>query len=157
MIFAKSPKVQKTLQKSWNEMIVERVYLALAEGIVDPPEGEISSYLKEGKNLVVFSSQQPGDGQWAVTSYETIRAGAGYTLLKLNLRTGRKNQIRVHLKDIGHPVAGDRKYGSTVNPMGRMGLHAQVISFLHPVTGRKMRFETRIPRKFVSVFDGLKN
>ncbi len=153
MIFAKSAKIQKTLQKSWNDMIIERVYVALAEGIVDPPAGEISSYLKEGKNLVVFSSQKPGDGQWAVTNYETIRAGAGFTLLNLNLRTGRKNQIRVHLKDIGHPVAGDRKYGSTCNPLGRMGLHALVISFFHPVNGRKMRFETRIPRKFNSVFD----
>lgn len=152
MVFAKSAKVQKLMQKSWNDIILERTYIALAEGDVVPPEGEISSYLRESKNMVVYSSQVPGSGQWAVTKYETLRSARGFTLLKMSLRTGRKNQIRVHLRDIGFPVTGDKKYGAVHNPIGRMGLHAQVLAFRHPVTLKEMRFETVIPRKFFAVF-----
>jgi 23S rRNA pseudouridine1911/1915/1917 synthase len=152
MLFCKSPKVQKKLQQNWNEIIRERVYLAIAEGQVNPPQGEISSYLKENISGLIYSGNDDGNGQWAVTQYETIRSGDNYTLLKMSLRTGRKNQIRVHLQDIGHPIVGDKKYGSKLNPLGRMGLHAQVIAFQHPVTGREMRFETRIPRKFSVLF-----
>ena len=148
MLFCKSAKVQKFLQQNWNDIIRERVYVALAEGLVDPPNGEISSYLQENANGVVWSSQEPGDGQWAVTEYETIKANEFLSLLRMSLRTGRKNQIRVHLQDIGHPILGDKKYGSKQNPLGRMGLHALVIAFQHPVTGKEMRFETHIPRKF---------
>jgi len=151
MLFAKSTRVQKIFQKSWNEIIRERCYVALAEGVVDPPEGEISSYLKENRQMVVYSGQEDGDGQWAVTRYETIKTVPGFSLLKLSLRTGRKNQIRVHLKDIGHPVTGDKKYGATMNPIGRLGLHAMVLAFRHPVNGREMRFETPVPRKFHEV------
>lgn len=151
MVFAKSAKVQKTMQKSWNDIIRERVYVALAEGHVDPPEGQISSYLRESKNMMVYSSQEPGDGQWAVTNYETVKSGDDFTMLRMSLRTGRKNQIRVHLHDIGYPVTGDKKYGAAQNPIGRMGLHALVIAFQHPVTGKEMRFETPVPRKFYAV------
>jgi 23S rRNA pseudouridine1911/1915/1917 synthase len=148
MLFCKNAKVQKILQQNWNDIIRERVYVALAEGLVEPPNGEISSYLQENATGVVFSSQEPGDGQWAVTQYETIRANEFLSMLRMSLRTGRKNQIRVHLHDIGHPILGDKKYGSKQNPLGRMGLHALVIAFQHPVTGKEMRFETHIPRKF---------
>jgi len=151
MLFCKSAMVQKTLQQNWNDIIRERVYVALAEGQVSPPNGEISSYLQENATGVVWSSQEPGDGQWAVTQYETIRANEYFSLLRMSLRTGRKNQIRVHLHDIGHPILGDKKYGSKQNPLGRMGLHALVIAFQHPVTGKEMRFETHIPRKFSQV------
>jgi len=104
LIFSKSARVQKILQKAWNEIIRERSYVALAEGEVNPPEGEISSYLKESPSRMVYSSKEEGDGRWSVTHYETLKRVPGYSLLKLNLRTGRKNQIRVHLADIGHPV-----------------------------------------------------
>lgn len=152
MMFAKSPSVQKKLQENWDEIIRERVYIALVEGAVQPPAGEISSYLRENKNMVVFSSQQPGDGKYAVTEYETVKSNDQFSLLRMSLRTGRKNQIRVHLKDIEHPIIGDKKYGSTVNPLGRMGLHALVLAFQHPVNGRELRFETTIPRKFHTIF-----
>ena len=152
MLFAKSEKVQKLFQNSWNDIIRERVYIAIAEGKVAPPEGEISSYLRENANRVVYSSQEQGDGQWAVTHYETIQSNNDFSLLKMSLRTGRKNQIRVHLMDIGHPIVGDKKYGSKQNPIGRMGLHATVIAFQHPVTGKEMRFETHAPRKFQLLF-----
>jgi 23S rRNA pseudouridine1911/1915/1917 synthase len=152
MLFAKSAKVQKMLQKSWNDIILERVYVALAEGLVEPPKGQISSYLREDKYMRVISSMEPGSGQWAVTDYSTIRSDENYSLLEMSLRTGRKNQIRVHLQDIGHPIVGDKKYGSSQNPVARMGLHALSIAFLHPVLQKELRFETTIPRKFFLVF-----
>lgn len=151
LIFSKSARVQKILQKSWNEIIRERSYVALAEGVVDPPAGDISSYLKESPSRVVYSSKEEGDGRWSVTHYETLKNVPGYSLLKLSLQTGRKNQIRVHLADIGHPVAGDKKYGAATNPLGRLGLHATVLAFRHPVTNREMRFELPVPRKFHEV------
>lgn len=152
LVFAKSAQVQKKLQKSWNELVLERGYIALVEGVVDPPEGEISSYLRENKNRLVYSSDEPGDGKWAVTKYRTIKTNEVYSLLQMTLRTGRKNQIRVHLSDIGHPVTGDKKYGSQVIPIGRMGLHARTLSFIHPVNGRVLNFTTAVPRKFYLVF-----
>jgi len=152
MLFCKSPKVQKILQQNWNDIIRERVYVAIIPGRLEPPSGEISSYLKENAIGQVFSSREEGDGQWAVTQYETIASGEQYSMLRMSLRTGRKNQIRVHLQDKGYPIIGDKKYGSKENPLGRMGLHAQVIAFRHPVTGKEMRFETKIPRKFAMMF-----
>ncbi len=151
LIFSKSARVQRIFQKSWNEMILERSYVALAEGTVEPPAGEISSYLKESSTRVVYSSKEEGDGRWSVTQYETLKRVPGYTLLKLTLRTGRKNQLRVHLGDIGHPVAGDKKYGAATNPLGRLGLHAYILAFRHPATGKEMRFELPVPRKFHEV------
>jgi 23S rRNA pseudouridine1911/1915/1917 synthase len=152
MMFARSARVQKILQENWNDIISERVYVAVVEGAVNPPSGEISSYLRENRNMVVFSSQEGDDGKYAVTHYETIRSGAVFTLLKMVLRTGRKNQIRVHLHDIGHPIVGDKKYGSKINPISRLALHAQVLAFMHPSTRRELRFETSIPRKFHELF-----
>jgi 23S rRNA pseudouridine1911/1915/1917 synthase len=152
MMFAKSPKVQKILQENWNDIIRERVYVAIVQGIVEPPTGEISSFLTESKNMVVYSSLDSEEGKYAVTHYETLKSVRDFSLLKMSLRTGRKNQIRVHLHDISHPIVGDKKYGSTVNPIGRLGLHAQVLAFQHPVNGRELRFETTIPRKFQELF-----
>jgi len=152
MLFCKSAQVQKIFQKNWNDIIRERVYIAVTPGNLDPPSGEISSYLKENAIGQVFSAPESGDGQWSVTQYETIRSNDNYSMLRMSLRTGRKNQIRVHLQDAGYPIIGDKKYGSKENPLGRMGLHALVIAFRHPVTGKEMRFETNIPRKFTLLF-----
>jgi 23S rRNA pseudouridine1911/1915/1917 synthase len=151
MMFAKSDRIQKRLQENWNDIIRERVYVAAVEGIVNPPEGEISSYLRENNNMVVYSSKED-DGKYAITNYITLKTNPTYSLLEMSLRTGRKNQIRVHLQDIGHPIVGDKKYGSKVNPISRLGLHAQVLAFQHPVNGRELRFETSIPRKFQELF-----
>ncbi len=152
MMFAKSARIQKRLQENWNDIIRERVYVAAVEGIVNPPEGEISSYLRENNNMVVYSSKEGDDGKYAITNYITLKTNPIYSLLEMSLRTGRKNQIRVHLQDIGHPIVGDKKYGSKVNPISRLGLHAQVLAFQHPVNGRELRFETSIPRKFQELF-----
>lgn len=147
MMFAKSKIVQQTLQNSWKESVYDRKYIALVEGAVQKSEGTITSWLKESKTLKMYSSQTPNDGQKAVTHYKVLQKAKDYSLLEVKLETGRKNQIRVHMQDIGHSIVGDKKYSSTQNPIGRMGLHAIEINFLHPTTGELMHFETDIPGK----------
>ena len=152
MMFAKSKRVQEVLQKDWNEAIIERSYVAIVEGSIEKTEGTITSWLKENKAMVMYSSQTPDDGLKAVTHYKVLKTNKLYSLLDVKLETGRKNQIRVHMKDIGFPVTGDKKYGAKLNPVGQMGLHARVLSFKHPVTGRALRFDTPIPLKFQKLF-----
>jgi 23S rRNA pseudouridine1911/1915/1917 synthase len=152
MVYAKNQVVKSKLQENWQSTVIERTYLAIVEGKPERPDGVITSYLKESSALKVYSSQNPEDGQWAVTHYRTMKSSDKFTMLKVNLETGRKNQIRVHMQDIGHPIVGDVKYGSKIDPIERLGLHAWVLSFIHPVTGKNMRFESHIPRKFLSLF-----
>ncbi len=152
MMFAKSEEMQKLLQESWKQTISDRSYLAVVPGKLDPPQGTFSSFLFESSAFIVYSSQNPEKGQASVTNYSTMRSNDNYSLLKVDLETGRKNQIRVHMKDLGHPVVGDRKYGSKINPIGRLGLHAWVLAFTHPVSGKKFRFETSIPGSFMKLF-----
>ncbi len=152
MMFAKSEKVQQLLQESWHTIIRERTYTALVEGEVAKPEDTITSYLKESSALMVYSSQNPAHGDKAVTHYQTIKKNKNYSLLTVNLETGKKNQIRVHLRDIGHTIVGDKKYGSKIHPIGRLGLHASVLAFTHPVSGKEFRFESQVPRKFLRLF-----
>jgi len=152
MLFAKSKEVKDLVQETWTQTVAERTYLAVVEGQLDPVEGKHSSYLFESKAFIVYSSQDPTRGQHAVTNYSTVKSNEFLSLLKVNLETGRKNQIRVHMKDLGHPIIGDKKYGSTVNPIRRLGLHAWVLAFKHPITGKKLRFETSIPGSFLKLF-----
>jgi len=152
MLFAKSKKIQEILQKDWNDSIIERSYLAVVEGTVEKTEGTIVSWLKENKALVMYSSKTPEDGQKAITHYKVMKTGNQFSLLDVKLETGRKNQIRVHMKDLGYPVTGDKKYGSKLNPIGQMGLHARVLAFKHPGTGKVLRFDTPIPGKFLKLF-----
>ncbi|MEZ5082226.1 MAG: RNA pseudouridine synthase [Bacteroidales bacterium] len=135
-----------------NDIITGTTYVAVVEGIPEEPKGTVSSYLRESKALIVYSSQNPEHGFLAVTHYELMKTSRYYAMLKINLSTGKKNQVRVHMKDIGHPVAGDKKYGAKTNPMGRLGLHAWVLAFDHPVNNEPMRFETPVPRKFMRLF-----
>jgi len=152
MMFAKSKRVQEVLQKDWNESIIERSYVVVVEGVVEKTEGTITSWLKENKAMVMYSSQNPDDGQKAVTNYKVLKTSKQFTMMEVKLETGRKNQIRVHMKDLGHPVTGDKKYGGKLNPIGQMGLHARVLAFKHPVTGKALRFDTPIPGKFLKIF-----
>ena len=149
MMFAKSKKVQEVLQKDWNNAIIERSYVVVVEGTVEKAEGTVTSWLKENKALVMYSSQTPDDGQKAVTHYKVLKTDKQFSLLEVKLETGRKNQIRVHMKDMGYPVTGDKKYGAKLNPIGQMGLHARVLSFKHPSSGKTLRFDTPIDRKSV--------
>lgn len=152
MMFAKSEQVQQTLQNSWQDTVKERTYVALVEGALKKPEGTITSWLKESSTLKMYSSHFSNDGQHAITHYKTIESNRNFSLLEVNLETGRKNQIRVHMEDIGHPIVGDKKYGSKSKIIGRLGLHAKVIAFMHPTSGQLMRFESKIPKSFMFPF-----
>lgn len=153
MLFAKSEKVKELLQKDWKETVYERSYIAITEGLITSPEGTITSWLKESKTFMVYSSPTPNGGQKAVTHYKVLKKNKNYSMLEVQLDTGRKNQIRVHMQDIGHSIIGDKKYGSTKSPLRRIGLHARVLAFRHPISGEDVRFETEIPKEFLSLFN----
>lgn len=148
MMFAKTMAAKETMQHNWNNMVLERCYNAIIRGRMEPAEGEIRSYLTENSAHEVYSTQNPEEGQLAVTRYRTVGHRGPYTLLELNLATGRKNQIRVHLKDSGHPIVGDRRYGSDESPIHRLALHARTLRFVHPVTRRDMNFSCPLPASF---------
>lgn len=150
LLFAKSEKVKMQLQDHWDEVVKERLYTALVEGNVKKDKGTIKSWLKETRTFKVYSNPTDNGGQLAITHYRKIRSNRQYSLLEVNLETGRKNQIRVHMEEIGHPVVGDKKYGSTVNPIKRLGLHASALTIVHPVTNEIMKFESEIPASFIS-------
>jgi 23S rRNA pseudouridine1911/1915/1917 synthase len=150
MMFARSEHVQRQMQESWNATTKQRTYVALVEGIPEPQKGTITSYLHESKALIVYSSQNPDNGQLSITNYSVLKSGNGFSLLELELETGRKNQIRVHMQDIEHPIVGDTKYGAKTNPIGRLGLHAEVLAFEHPTTGESMRFDAPVPKIFLT-------
>ena len=151
MMFAKSEEAKVTMQHNWNNMVLNRKYLAVVEGKVEEPEGVVRSYLAETTQYEVYSTQNPEEGQLAVTRYRVLKCKNGYTLLEVELDTGRKNQIRVHMKDLGHPIAGDRKYGAKSSPIHRLALHAQTLRFVHPITRKEMNFETPVPAAFASM------
>ncbi len=152
MMYARSQKIQEELQRNWHRMVLERIYLAVVSGIPEKPEGTITSYLKENKALIMYSTQDAADGHLAITHYKILKQSQFYSLLKVNPETGRKNQIRVHCADMGHPIVGDKKYGSKANPINRLGLHAWVLSFIHPVSKEHLRFECLVPNKFNKLF-----
>lgn len=149
MLFAKSEAVKTKLQENWTTMVKERIYTALVEGVVRDEENTITSWLTENKAMHVFSTSYDNGGKKAVTHYKKIRSNNEFTLLEVQLETGRKNQIRVHMEEIGHPVVGDKKYGSTVNPLKRLGLHATTLAIIHPTSGELMQFKTKIPKVFL--------
>ncbi|MDE5608269.1 MAG: RluA family pseudouridine synthase [Muribaculaceae bacterium] len=152
MMFARNPEAKEGMQHNWNNMVLDRRYLAVVEGNVEQDEGVIKSYLIENTRYEVYSTQDPQlGGQLAVTRYRVLKRGNGYTLMEVSLDTGRKNQIRVHMKDLGHPIAGDRKYGAKSSPIHRLALHAQTLRFIHPVTRREMNFTTPVPAAFASM------
>lgn len=147
MILAKTEEAKNHLQNNWQEVVPERTYLAIVEGDVKEKEGTIKSHLLETRTHLMYSSED-GEGLEAITHYKKLESKNNYTFMEVGLETGRKNQIRVHMKDIGHPVVGDKKYGAEGNPIGRLGLHAQAISFIHPRTGRNIRYEAKTPTAF---------
>lgn len=154
MMFAKNEEAKNTMQHNWNNMVLNRKYLAVVEGTPDQAEGVIKSYLAENAEHEVYSTPDPKLGQLAVTRYKTLASKNGYTMLEVELDTGRKNQIRVHMKDLGHPIAGDRKYGARASIIHRLALHAQTLRFAHPVTRRDMNFTTPIPGSFFKLTGG---
>lgn len=152
LLFAKDKETQLYLQKNWQKVVKRKNYLALVEGKVAQEEGTIHSWLyEEPKSKKVYSFENDKNGGLeSFTDYKIRKAYPNYTLLDVNLRTGRKNQIRVHLQSIGHPIVGDKKYGGSKSPIGRIGLHAYQIEFVHPVTRKAVSLEAPIPEKFNS-------
>lgn len=148
LIFAKDPDTQKAFQEHWNDIVTRRGYYAVVEGAPKPAEDTVVSHLIETATHLVFSGQPGLNSRRAVTHYRTMAAGHGYALLDVSIDTGRKNQIRVHMQDIGHPVAGDRQYGAKTNPLGRLCLHACELSLTDPVTGKALSFVARMPKEF---------
>jgi 23S rRNA pseudouridine1911/1915/1917 synthase len=154
MMFAKSMDAKEAMQHNWNNMVLDRKYVAVVEGSVADDEGVIQSYLGETSQHEVYSSQRPEDGKLAVTRYRVLSRGNGYSLMEYSLDTGRKNQIRVHSRELGHPIAGDRRYGAKASPIARLALHARTLNFVHPITHRQMKFETPIPERFLKLVKG---
>ena len=152
MVYAKDVQTQQSLINNWQQLVTDRRYLALVEGELEQQRGRIQSWLTEDKKFVTHSSPVDNGGKYAVTHYNVLASSNGYSLVECELETGRKNQIRVHMADLGHPVVGDRKYGSDEDPMRRLGLHAYMLCFTHPVTGKHMRFETPVPYCFEKLF-----
>lgn len=149
MIFAKSEEIKQRLQDNWKTMVKERIYTTLVEGEVKDETGTIESWLTESpKSFKVHSSHTENGGQHAVTHYKKLKSNGITSLLEVQLETGRKNQIRVHMSDIGHPVVGDKKYGSTTNYLKRLGLHATTIAFHHPTSRKLVRFTSPVPKAF---------
>ena len=153
LLFAKNEKIKLKIQETWISTIKKRSYIAAVEGEIKRKSGTISSYLNESKAYIVYSSKNPKVGKKAVTHYTTLKSNKDFSLLQVNLETGRKHQIRVHMQDIGHPVVGDVKYGSKVKPIGRLGLHALELVFTHPRTNELCSFKTGIPEKFYQLFN----
>lgn len=148
LMFARDPETKELFQSRWNEIITRRGYQALVEGAPPRDRDSVRSYLVETKTHLVFSGS-PGPGaKEAITNYEVVRTGGGYSLLDISIDTGRKNQIRAQMKELGCPVAGDKQYGARTNPIGRLCLHANELSFVHPVTGQPTTFIAKTPRDF---------
>jgi 23S rRNA pseudouridine1911/1915/1917 synthase len=148
LVFAKSEKVQSLLQEVFSRHEIHRKYWAIVEGVVSNDRGTIKSSLAEDRSLRMHSTENPKHGKPAVTHYRVLRRLHALTVLEVTLETGRKNQIRVHLSEIGHPIVGDRAYGSTKNPLDRLGLHAFLLGFEHPTRGTPLEFKTDPPPEF---------
>ena len=151
MMFAKSKGIQEQMQHNWHNMVLERKYVAVVEGQMEQPEGMVRSYLAENSAYQVYSTDNPEEGQLAITRYKVLSSNKHFSLVELNLATGRKNQIRVHLSDMGCPIVGDRKYGSDDKVKRTIRLLAYSISFPHPVQQRRVHVEIPMPDGFVHI------
>lgn len=150
VVFAKTEKVKMTLQENWEK--TKRSYIAIVNGIVENKEKTLKSYLAETKTLMTYVTDSK-NGKLALTHYRNVRTNDNYTLLDVELLTGRKNQIRVQLNEIGHPILGDKKYGDAPDPIRRLCLHAYKLEFEHPITHQHLSFETDVPNAFVNLIN----
>ena len=152
MIYAKSKDIEQELERDWHGRVFDRRYVAVVSGEMEEDSGTIANWLKDNKAYVTYSSPVDNGGKYAVTHFLTLDRTTDHSLVEFKLETGRKNQIRVHTSDMGHPICGDVKYGNGDDPLHRLCLHAYVLCFYHPVTGRPMEFSTPIPPLFRSLF-----
>lgn len=151
IMFAKNQKIQKLYQENWNKLAKKREYTAIVEGITNS-HGHIESYLKMSRTLQVYSSKN-NDGLLAITDYERIKYNDKYSLLKIHISTGRRNQIRCHMADIKHPILGDSRYQSKINPLNRLALHANRLEIINPLTNKLMIFNSELPSEFINIFN----
>ena len=150
-MFAKNRNVQRILIDYWKQIIIERKYVALVEGIMENDKGVVTSWLSDNKKYIIFSSPVNNGGKYAVTNYITLKRNKECSLVELRLQTGRTNQIRVHMKELGHPIVGDEKYGNKSYEAKRLCLHAKSLCFYHPVTNAQMKFISDIPNVFLKL------
>lgn len=154
MVYAKSIEAAQTLQSDWKGYCFDRRYVAVVHGRMEKEGGTVESWLKDNKAFITFSTSEDNGGKYAVTHYHTLQSTDRYSLVEMRLETGRKNQIRVHMADLGHPIVGDLKYGGSPSPAKRMCLHAYRLYLYHPVTHERMEFETPYPTPFVRLVEG---
>lgn len=152
MIYAKDMQTEQMLEHQWHQLVYDRRYVAVVSGEMEDDEGTIANWLKDNKAYVTYSSPVDNGGKYAVTHFRVLNRTTELSLVEYRLETGRKNQIRVHSADMGHPVCGDTKYGNGHDPIHRLCLHAYVLCFQHPVTHKRMEFETPIPTTFRQLF-----
>lgn len=148
LVYAKTLQAEQILEHNWRDIVTDRRYLALVSGELPQKQGCVESWLKDNKAYFTYSSPVDNGGKYALTHYRVLRTDGKHSLVELKLETGRKNQIRVHMQDLGHPVCGDIKYGNGDDPIGRLALHAYRLNFYHPMTGEPLRFETPVPKGF---------
>ena len=152
MIYAKDMQTEQILEHDWHNIVYDRRYVAVVSGEMEDDEGTIANWLKDNRAYITYSSPVDNGGKHAVTHFRVLDRTARHSLVEYRLETGRKNQIRVHSADMGHPVCGDVKYGNGDNPVGRLCLHAYKLCFYHPINHRRMEFETEIPADFRKLF-----
>ena len=152
MVYAKDIETEQILEHHWHQIVYDRRYVAVVSGEMESDEGTIENWLKDNKAYVTYSSPVDNGGKLAITHYHVLDRTTEHSLVEFRLETGRKNQIRVHSADMGHPVCGDVKYGNGDDPIHRLCLHAWLLCFTHPVTGERMEFETPVPTAFRQLF-----
>lgn len=157
MIYAKTIEAARILESDWKNMVYDRRYVAVLQGKMEMEGGTVKNWLMDNKAFITYASETDNGGKYAVTHFHTLKATDKYSLVELRLETGRKNQIRVHMQGLGHPVIGDPKYGIDgeymPNPLGRLCLHAYRLFFYHPITGQPMQFETPFPTTFTNLIE----
>lgn len=152
LMFAKNPKIRDIMQKEWNDIVLVRGYYAVVEGRMEKPQDKFIDYLKENSLNLMYVSNDRTNGKKCITSYKVMKSNKNYSLLDVDIETGRKNQIRVQLGHRGHYVVGDDKYGEPSNPLNRLGLHAYKLKLIHPVTKKLLEFVAPIPQEFEKLF-----
>lgn len=152
MVYAKDIDTEQIFEHNWHDIVYDRRYVAILSGEMEQNEGTIANWLKDNKAYITYSSPTDNGGKYAVTHFHVLARTTERSLVEFKLETGRKNQIRVHSADMGHPVCGDSKYGNGDDPLHRLCLHAWLLCFTHPVTHKPMEFETMIPTEFKRMF-----
>ena len=152
MVYAKDMETEQVLEHNWHQIVYDRRYVAVLSGEMEQDGGTIENWLKDNKAYVTYSSPVDNGGKLAITHFHVLDRTTEHSLVEFKLETGRKNQIRVHAADMGHPVCGDVKYGNGDDPLHRLCLHAWLLCFEHPWTHEPMEFETMIPATFKHLF-----